>query len=579
MAKTSGNTGGEKRAAKAKPAKQAKTRSVRHSGATRHQLKADAPEHKQMEEALRVSEEQYRFLLDNTSDFIARYNRNGLMIFGTDTSRRFYGYEPEEIINTVGFDRIHPEDRGKARDELNRVIEIGVEGRVEYRVKRKNSEYMWVEAAGRRVFNAAGEPEIIVVQRDITARKQAEEALQRQASLLELAHDAILVRDPRDEVTFWSRGAEATYGWAREEAVGRVTHELLRTRFPQPLAELMAEVNEKGQWEGELIHTRKNGQEVVVASRWAVQRDSAGRMVGILEINRDITERKQAEEAMRSLNDQLEQRIADRTRELTDTTVRLIELGQFKDQFVDRISHELRTPLATIGLHLSLLDKGQPEKRAHYLQVLRKKFTELGQKIEDLLDVAHISLERIELRPIAIDLNDMTHQLLTDRTDLVLKRQLHLQTNFAPDLPRVLADPVLLRQAVMNLLTNACQYTPPHGQITVSTTRCATDDGEWLTIEVRDTGPGLSEKDRAQLFEPFYRGEAAQNYKMAGMGVGLFIAQRAVEKMQGRLTVESTPGQGAAFVIWLKAEPIDAPDQPADSGNTGNHSAGLSDAV
>ena len=139
----------------------------------------------------------------------------------------------------------------------------------------------------------------VMVTRDITERKRAEENLRSQAALLELAHDAIMVRDPEDKVTFWNRGAQATYGWTREEALGRVTHDLFRTRFPKPLAELMAEVNEKGQWDGELIHTRKDGQEIVVASRWAVMRNEAGRPAGILEINREITERKRAEEEIR----------------------------------------------------------------------------------------------------------------------------------------------------------------------------------------------------------------------------------------------------------------------------------------
>ena len=129
--------------------------------------------------------------------------------------------------------------------------------------------------------------------------KLAKEALQQQAELLDLAHDAILVRGAKNEVAFWNRGAEELYGWTRQEAMGRITHELLKTRFPKLLAEIYAEVEDRGLWVGELVHTRKDGLEITVASRWAAQRGQSGLLTDVLEINTDITERKRAEEALR----------------------------------------------------------------------------------------------------------------------------------------------------------------------------------------------------------------------------------------------------------------------------------------
>ena len=130
---------------------------------------------------------------------------------------------------------------------------------------------------------------------DITARKRAEEELRRQAELLDLAHDAIIVRDLDNRVVFWNSGAEETYGWSKAEVQGQETHKLLHTEFPQPRRELEAEFFRQGQWQGELSHTRRDGRRIVVASRWAVQRDKEGKPAAILEINRDITGQKQAE--------------------------------------------------------------------------------------------------------------------------------------------------------------------------------------------------------------------------------------------------------------------------------------------
>jgi len=148
----------------------------------------DITERKQAEEALRQSEEQYRFLVDNTSDFIARFDQTGVMVFASGAAYRFNGYLPEELMHTSAFERIHPDDQARVRNELGRVLGGGVEGHVEYRVRRKSGDYMWVEAAGRRAADPAGEPQLIVVQRDITERKQVEEQLrQSQAQLLKFA--------------------------------------------------------------------------------------------------------------------------------------------------------------------------------------------------------------------------------------------------------------------------------------------------------------------------------------------------------------------------------------------------------
>jgi PAS domain S-box-containing protein len=126
-------------------------------------------------------------------------------------------------------------------------------------------------------------------------RKQAEEVLREQASLLDLTHDTVFVRDMNDVITYWNRGAEELYGWNREQAVGKVTHQLTQTVFPAPLAEINAELLRAGRWEGELTHTKRDGTRVVVASRWALQRDERGNAVAVLETNNDITERKRSE--------------------------------------------------------------------------------------------------------------------------------------------------------------------------------------------------------------------------------------------------------------------------------------------
>jgi len=134
---------------------------------------------------------------------------------------------------------------------------------------------------------------------------EASETLRRHAQLLDLAHDAIIVRTPDSAITFWNRGAENMFGWTREEAEGQIIHDLLRTEFPEPFEEVQRRLFHDNCWEGELVQTRRDGVRIIVASRQVLQRDDKGQPVAILEINRDITRRKRAEEALKESEQRL----------------------------------------------------------------------------------------------------------------------------------------------------------------------------------------------------------------------------------------------------------------------------------
>src|SRR5262245_31794038 len=128
----------------------------------------------------------------------------------------------------------------------------------------------------------------------------AQTVVRERARLLDLTHDTVFMRDMKDVITFWNRGAEELYGWTREEAIGKVSHQLMKTVFPVSLPDITAELLSTGRWEGELVHTKRDGTLVNVASRWSLQRDERGRPVGTMETNNDITDRKLADAELRA---------------------------------------------------------------------------------------------------------------------------------------------------------------------------------------------------------------------------------------------------------------------------------------
>ena len=157
-------------------------------------------------------------------------------------------------------------------------------------------------------------------------------------ALLELAHDAIIVRDLDARVKYWNKAAEKLYGWKRSEANGKIIHELLRTRFPIPVHEIESIVLDKGKWQGELIHYTRKKKPIVVESRWALQRDENGHPVAMLEINRDITARKIAEAAAK------------------DYSTRLERSNQELRDFASIASHDLQEPLRKVSTFGSILE-------------------------------------------------------------------------------------------------------------------------------------------------------------------------------------------------------------------------------
>src|SRR5204863_1763035 len=172
--------------------------------------------------------------------------------------------------------------------------EIGERRRVDEALRRAHGELE--SRVQRRTAELARANEEL--QAEIAHSLRAEEALRKQASLLDLAHDAIIVRDMNDVITYWNSGAERTYGWRRDEALGKIAKKLLQSSCPSEIESIKAEVIREGRWEGELTQTRREGKQMVVASRWAQQRDDEGRPVAMLQINTDSTERKRAEEAL-----------------------------------------------------------------------------------------------------------------------------------------------------------------------------------------------------------------------------------------------------------------------------------------
>jgi PAS domain S-box-containing protein len=258
-------------------------------------LALDITERKQAEEALRETTHTLQTLIQASPLAIIALDRDLKIRLWNPGAERTFGWRESEMLGRH-LPYIPADQRAEAVARIKRSLAGEMHAALELRRLKKDGTPIDVQLWTASLTNARGEHVgIMGIFADITERKRAEEELRRQAELMDLAHDAIIVRDLDNRIVFWNSGAEETYGWGEEEARGQEIHKLLDTEFSQTQGELEGEFFRQGQWQGELAHTRRDGRRIVVTSRWALQRDREGKPAAILEINRDITEQKQAE--------------------------------------------------------------------------------------------------------------------------------------------------------------------------------------------------------------------------------------------------------------------------------------------
>ncbi|MBV9033333.1 MAG: PAS domain S-box protein [Acidobacteriaceae bacterium] len=253
----------------------------------------DITERKRTEEVLREREEELRWVFDLSAQVPWTADPDGRVLTFSQHWVELTGLSREQLLNEGWKSVVHPEDLPLMVKAWEHALRTGDPYDVEHRVRTVSGEYCWMRSRAYPRRDSSGR----IVKwygtiEDIQERKQAQEAIVRQAQLLDQAYEAILVRDDEDRILYWNQGAERIYGWTAEEARGRISHELLNTISPEPLEVVRVALQERGHWEGELVHTTKSGERITVQSHWVSETGKPGAHVLEINFDFDLTEQK-----------------------------------------------------------------------------------------------------------------------------------------------------------------------------------------------------------------------------------------------------------------------------------------------
>ncbi len=492
-------------------------------------------------ERRRIEEEQAHSLslvnatLEATADGILVVDGEGSVISFNTKFIEMWGI-PDELLERrdsallVDFACAQIKDAGAFKEKIEWL-----------RHEREEKSYDAIECADGRVFERYSMPQklggISVGRvwsfRDISDRARSEERIREQASLLDLAQDAIVVRGIDDEILFWSKGAERVFGWKGDEAMANHMQRLLHSDAEQ-IANARRVVLDRGDWAGDLRHTTKAGREVITESRWTLLRDPVGAPKSILMINTDVTERKKLESQF--LRSQ-----------------RLESLGTLAGGIAHDLNNVLTPILVSIELLRSEFDNPEADQILEAVQLSAQRGADLVRQILCFARGA-------EGRRVVIQSAMVIKEVFKIARD-TFPKNIVVRCTTPPEIWSICGDATQLHQVLLNLCVNARDAMPHGGVLTIEVENIVSDGGvealktspaagPHLVVRVRDTGTGIPAEVQERIFEPFFTTKEIGH----GTGLGLSTAEAIVKGHEGLLDFE-TSSKGTTFTVSIPALP------------------------
>jgi len=523
----------------------------------------DITESKRANEALRKSEQKYREVVETSMDMIATVDPNGHFVLTNKAWKECLGYSDEKVKVS---DVVHPADLGAVRERFIQVLAGRSIENFEFRAKTKEGSYIDLLINISPIFDSQGSVvSTLGIARDITERKQAEEALreseEKYRDLFENANDLIQCVMPDGHFLYVNKAWREMLGYSEKEVANLTLWDIIHPDSIPHCREVFQKVmSGEAVKNVEAVFVAKDGKLVTVegnANSWA----KGGGVVATRGIFRDITERKKMEQELQGRNEQLDaqneelrsqsEELMAQQQELTEKSRELEVASRAKSEFLSHMSHELRTPLhVIIGFSELMLDgvagKVNKEQRQCLDDIWGGGQHLLGL-INDILDLSKIESGKMELKLANFAIGNLVKVLGRTMATRFAQKNQSFDVKMEEGLPPVRVDRDKVRQVLLNLLSNSSKFTPDGGKLEVEAVR----ENDWCRVSVIDNGIGIKQEDQERIFEAFCQLDNPLNNNIGGTGLGLTIARQIVEKHGGRIWVESEYGKGSRFSFTL----------------------------
>jgi PAS domain S-box-containing protein len=500
----------------------------------------DITERKRAEEARRESERRFRELLENVDLIAMTVDKKGTVTFCNDCLLKTTGWSGEEVIGADWFSKFIPGDLETKKLFLDTVDTGKIPAHHENPIQTRDGRLRDIVWNNTMLRDAEGNfTGAASIGEDVTERKRAEERIREQASMLDRARDAILVRGFHDrKISFWSKGAETLYGWTAAEAIGSDVGELIVEDRDTP-DEIGRQLLKSDEWRGETRHKTKDGKKLIVNTRATLVRDAAGHPKSVLAINTDMTEQKALEAQFLRAQ-------------------RMESIGTL----AGGIAHDLNNILSPIMMSVAVLRmKLTDEQREGVISTIEMSAERGAQIVKQVLTFGR-GLEG-EKRPLQV--GALIGELVKMMRE-TFPREISIDRSMAQDLWIVLGDATQLHQVLLNLCVNARDAMPDGGKLRLRASNLAMDEsyasmlpearpGPYVLLEVSDNGSGIPQEIVERIFDPFFTTKEVGK----GTGLGLSTVLGIVRSHGGFIKVVSEPGKGTTFQVYLRA----APDQDA----------------
>ncbi len=468
------------------------------------------------------------------------------------------GYSQEQILATPYIEFVHPDDRQMTRQVAGRIAAGEPATEFENRYLAADGSTRWL------MWNAipADSDVMYAIAEDVTQRKEALNQLRQSEERLRLLIEglrghAVYMLDPEGGILTWNSGAQELTGYSAAEVIGQPLTMLYPPESEVTIRNVLQQAATVGHVEHHGYKLRKDGTRFLVETYIASLRDEDGTLLGFAKISRDITERAEAEQKIRELNDELEHKVEERTAQLAVSNKEL-------EAFAYSVSHDLRAPLRHLDGFLSLLEKRASaqldERGRHYIANATGASRRMGTLIDELLQFSRLGRNR--LRRMRVNLAEVVAKIRQELQSESANRRVIWDL---PALPEVDADASMLRQLMQNLIANALKFTRGRAEAQISVGARTESDGA-VTLWVRDNGVGFDMQYYDKLFQVFQRLHHEDEFE--GTGIGLANVRRIAERHGGRVWAESVLGEGATFYVCLpqnggevgedKDEPVEA---------------------